>query len=42
MDLTGCHAQTEDRWPHPKIPKDNTQAQELLSETSGAKVLFEV
>ena len=34
-------SQAEDQWPHPKIPESNTQTQELLSETSRAKVLFE-
>ena len=31
-------SQTVERWPYPKMPEDNSQAQELLS---GAKVLFE-
>ena len=34
-------SQTEDQWPHPKISEGDIQAQELLPEPSGAKVLFE-
>ena len=34
-------SQTEDKWPKPKIPEDNTQAQELSLEIGGAKVMFE-
>ena len=34
-------SQTEDKWLNPKIPEDNTQAQEFSLETGGAKVMFE-